>query len=103
MAARLIWSETALRDLEQLASYIAADSPHWAEATLARIIATAEKATAFPASGRVVPEYDDPDVREVLWRHYRIIYAIGAGELVVLTVIHGARRLPEAPPRAPED
>jgi len=38
----------------------------------------------FPLSGRKVSELDNPDTRELIYRGYRIIYRIQAGEITVL-------------------
>lgn len=46
-------------------------------------------------SGRLVPEYDRDDVRELIERPYRIIYRIQRDQIEVLAVIHGAQLLPE--------
>lgn len=46
--------------------------------------------------GRVVPEYDEPRVRELIVTPFRVIYLTdsGAGTVRVLAVIHGSRTLP---------
>ena len=50
----------------------------------------------FPLSGRLVPEYEEYKVREVIEPPYRIIYRLVADRHVdVLAVIHGARLLPD--------
>jgi hypothetical protein len=49
----------------------------------------------------MVPEYQDPDIREVLEGQYRVIYEVTASEIQVLAVIHGAQLLPPEPPREP--
>ena len=48
----------------------------------------------FPRSGRMVPEYEAPDIREVIERPYRIIYRIKADQIDILDVVHGAQLLP---------
>jgi len=52
----------------------------------------------FPQSGRVVPELDREDVREVIRGTYRIVYRYrsAAAEAQILTVFHGARLFPVA-------
>jgi plasmid stabilization system protein ParE len=42
-----------------------------------------------------VPEYEAPDVREIIERPYRLIYRIKADQIDVLAVIHSAQRFPE--------
>lgn len=48
---------------------------------------------AFPEIGRVVPELDRMDVREVIWRSYRLVYQYLAtpNEIRVLTVFRAER------------
>ena len=42
----------------------------------------------------MVPEYEAPDIREVIERPYRIIYRVKAERVEVLAVVHGAQRFP---------
>jgi addiction module RelE/StbE family toxin len=90
---RLEWSPQARSDLEAIEDYIARDDPRAAAAWTERLIERAEKATATPRGGRMVPEWKDPEIREVLLRTYRIIYRIEADCLRILTVFEGHKRL----------
>jgi toxin ParE1/3/4 len=45
----------------------------------------------FPASGRVVPEFDVETVREIFVQPYRIWYRVHETSVEILAVIHGAR------------
>ena len=49
----------------------------------------------------MVPEYQDPGIREVVEGQYRVIYQVTASEIHVLAVIHGARLLPPELPKEP--
>jgi toxin ParE1/3/4 len=60
-----------------------------------RLTRRSQQAGQFPMSGRVVPEYDRNDVRELIERPYRVIYRIKRDQIEVLAVIHGAQQLPE--------
>jgi len=42
----------------------------------------------------MVPEYEAPDIREVIERPYRITYKATAEGIDVLAVVHGTRKLP---------
>jgi len=66
----IIWSPQSLRDLEGIRAYIAQDSLRYAELVVQRIVAAVDRLEAFPESGRVVPELDRPEIREVMteWR-----------------------------------
>lgn len=90
----LIWTERSAADLEEIDAYIAADDPIAAARWVRKLVATAQRASQLPHSGRVVPELERNDVREVLERSYRIIYQIFEDRVEVLTVIEGHRRLP---------
>ena len=62
-----------------------------------RLTERSEQIASFPLSGRMVPEYEAPDVREVIERPYRIIYRIKPDQIDILAVVHGARMLPPEP------
>ncbi len=53
----------------------------------------AESLSVLGERGRIVPELDEPTVRELLIGRYRLIYELGTTEVVVLAVVHGARSL----------
>lgn len=95
MATELSWTESALQDLQGIVAYIAKDSPHYAALTAERILAAAARVSEFPESGRVVPEFGTPELREVFWHGYRIVYRVAAQTTAILAVAHGARRLEE--------
>jgi toxin ParE1/3/4 len=96
MAATLIWTESALADVEGIVAYIGRDSPHYAALTAERIVESVERLGEFPLQGRVVPEFDDPDLREVFWRDYRIVYRVESDRVAIVAVVHGARRIMDA-------
>ena len=57
MAARVGWSQRALRDVEAIAEYIAEDSPVYAAVVVRNIIAQTKMLSQFPRCGRKVPEF----------------------------------------------
>jgi plasmid stabilization system protein ParE len=63
----------ALDDVEAIASYISRDSTSYAGAVVRKIIHSSRKLESFPFSGRLVPEFDDPNIREVFAYSYRIV------------------------------
>ncbi len=88
---QLIWTRRAIEDVQSIRKFIAQDSPHYAELVIQRLIASVERLPSLPQSGRVVPEIDDPDVREVIQGSYRIVYRLIREEIHVVTVHHAAR------------
>ena len=87
------FSANAVADLEDIALHIAKDNPLAAEAWVQKLIVAAERAATMPRAGRVVPEMEDPDIREVLLKTYRILYRVEAARILVLTVFEGHRKL----------
>ena len=43
--------------------------------------------------GRKVPESDDPNDRELIFQHYRIIYNFSQDIVTIEMIIHGSRLL----------
>ena len=91
------WTERAQDDLAAIHAFISQDSPHFASIVVRRLIAAVDRLRQFPNSGRAVPEFANPSVREVVQRPYRIVYrVVNEQEVHVLTVHHGASRFPES-------
>ena len=93
---RVLWAEVAVRDVEELVSYIAADSEAGAERALRRIETRAASLESSPNRGRVVPElayFGMRTWRELVVRPYRIVYRIERDRVIVLAVLDGRRDL----------
>ncbi len=97
MAYKLIWAPSARLDLKELASYIAESRPEASVHFIRNIFRTVEPLCCFPESGRTVPEFDDPSIREVIRKPCRIIYRIKADQEVieVVRIWHAARGTPQ--------
>ena len=94
MDREVVWSLAATADLESIVEYIARDSDSYA-ATVARdLVAAGRLLRAFAERGRTVPEYEDPTVRELIVRKYRLVYKLAAQRVEILRIIHGAREMP---------
>jgi toxin ParE1/3/4 len=93
VARQVAWTETAWRDLERIADYIAEDSPGYAAALVRRVRDRARSLEEMAERGRVVPELEEPTVRELFVGSYRLIYEIGGADVSILGLIHGARDL----------
>jgi plasmid stabilization system protein ParE len=84
-----------VRDLEAIRDYIAADSPRYAALVVERILGAVERLSMFPESGRVVPERNDPAIREVIVRPYRVVYRLRPGLVEIATVFRASRMFPD--------
>ena len=87
----LIWSPRAVADLEEIRAFIAADSQAWADLTVRRLVAAVERLQRFPASGRVVPERQSTELRELVSGPFRIVYRRRADVVEIATVFRGSR------------
>lgn len=96
MAHQVVWLRAAVEDLEEIAAYIAQDSPRYAGIVTEKILSAARELTDFPNMGSMVPEWDDANYRQRIVYSYRLIYRVKASRVEVLTVIHGARLLPRS-------
>lgn len=93
MAYRLEWSPRAVEDVESIAIYIAVDSPAYAKSVVKKIVEKTRGLGKFPFTGRVVPEFDDENLREQFAYSYRIIYRVEDEVITIVAVIHGKRLL----------
>ena len=90
---KLIWTEPSLSDLQAIFDYICKDSEYYDSIFVSEIIDSAEKLIDFPKMGRIVPEYQQNDIREIIVQSYRVIYQLEQNQILILTVIHGRREL----------
>jgi toxin ParE1/3/4 len=89
------WTDNAIEHLASIYEYIAVNSPTYASGMVDRITRRSAQIADSPLSGRMVPEYQAHDIRELIEKPYRIIYRIKQDQIDVLAVIHGARLLPD--------
>ncbi len=87
------WSPEALEDLEAIASYIERDSFFYAQSVVSKILEVSRNVKLFPLIGRIVPEFDDENIRERFVYSYRLVYRIDKQSIIMLAVIHGMRLL----------
>lgn len=92
--AKIIWTLNAIADLEDIAKYISRDSKMYANTFVSKLIESTEKLKNFPRSGRIVPEFNDPTIRELIIQNYRIVYQIENQRVGIVAIVHGSRILP---------
>ena len=62
---RVLWTEAALNQLEAIRDFLSQTSPEYAQRVVERLVRRSEQLAAFPRSGRMVPEYELDEVRQV--------------------------------------
>ena len=93
MAYKLIWSPAARDDLHDIVVFIARDNPERAMSFGYQLISETDRLQAFPRLGRVVREYGNENLREIILRPYRIVYRVNHERKVceIARVWHSAR------------
>ena len=93
MAWKVKWADVAWSDLEEGADYIAKDSLHYAASFVREAWDAAHSLAHLAERGRIVPEFNDPSIRELFVGSYRMIYQVLEGTVCIIAFIHGARDL----------
>ena len=97
MAYKLIWAPSARLDLKDIVSYIGEASPQSSTYFVKSIFQHIEQLIDFHEFGRIVPEFDDPSIRELIRKPCRIIYRVKSHENIIeiVRIWHAARGLPK--------
>lgn len=91
---KINWTPQSQNDLISIAEFIAQDSKKYAKLHIKRIRERVRQLSEFPNSGRILPELDNPRIREIVLGNYRIIYLfVNAERIDILTVHHSAKLL----------
>ena len=78
--------------------YFQLRSPKHASFIIQKIFEVTKTLETFPKIGRVVPELSIENIREILYREYRIIYWYDEGSTAdILTVFHSSRQFGKLP------
>ena len=93
--ANIIWSPKAVNELGRICDYIGENSEYYARLFAENVFKRIEQLALFPYSGRIVPEYNQPELRELIYQNYRIIYRVKADIIEIIWITHGARLLSE--------
>ena len=88
----IVWTENALSDLHEIYHYISKDSVRYADDVLNRLFDRIEILVDFPQIGRMVPEYNNPDFKELIEGNYRIIYELQSDDRILVLKIHHSAR-----------
>ena len=76
MDYEIILSLKALQDLESIISYIAQDNPDAANKFGKKLVEYTRVLHVSPTVGKEVPEFQSPDIRQLILKPYRVIYKI---------------------------
>lgn len=93
----VIFTDRFLNRVEECTDYIALDhipaAIKWAE----DVFKYCEQLSAQPESGRIVPEFNRPEIRELIHENYRLVYEVRSNRIDMLTIWHTRQSLPQKP------
>ncbi len=87
---RVVWADGARTDLLSLVSHIAAENARAAKQMAERIRKRVWGLRRLARAGRIIPEFDDPALREVIVPPFRVLYFVD--EIVSILAVHHGRR-----------
>ena len=91
---KIVWTEISIVDLKEIFDFIADDSNRYAFITTHKIYQRAQEIIDNPFLGRIVPEFNEKSIRELIEGNYRIIYRIKSNiQVDILRVYHSSRLL----------
>jgi len=91
--ARLVWTEPALDDLDEIAEYIALDDPRAAARYVRKVFDRVERLELHPKSGKRPAELAGTQYREVVVPPCRIFYRLDGDMVYILYVMRSERLL----------
>ena len=90
---QIAWSHRAIQDLREIVEYISRDSKAYAQSFALQIREKTERLATFPESGLLIPEDRSGSIRQITVGNYRILYRHSKADVVIVTVVHGARNI----------
>lgn len=90
---RVKWTKQARADLKSICDYIARDSRYYSIVFRENVFKKAENLSRFPQMGRVVPEFNEDTLRELIIGDYRVMYEVKQERVEVLAVVHGRMKI----------
>jgi addiction module RelE/StbE family toxin len=90
---KIVWTQLAIDDLKSIHDYISKESRVYANRMIENLIARVQQLEYFPVSGRIVPEFRQRSIRELIEGNYRIVYKIHSEYIGIVRVHHASRLL----------
>lgn len=90
-----MWTEKAISDLNEIEKFIARDNLDIAIKFVDKLIDKAETLLENPKKGRIVPELSIEQIREIIYKKYRIVYLLKENSIEILTVFESHKLLRE--------
>jgi toxin ParE1/3/4 len=89
--ARIIWTESALQDLDQIADYISLDKPTAAIRFVQRVFDQVEQLASHPKSGSIPNDLNGTPYRQLVIPPVRIFYREQDDTVFIIYIMRGER------------
>ena len=93
MEKKVVWTPRAQLNLDAIMQFIAQGSTYYAYAYAKEIHRKGESLSQFSDRGKIVKEFDDPDLREIVVKNHRLIYLNTKTDVFVLAIVHHRQKL----------
>lgn len=91
--AKVIWTKSALNNLDEIADYIALDKPSAANNLVTKILTNVDNLEQYPDLGRNPPEFNKTKFRELVIPPCRVFYSLEGNEVYIVHVMRSEQQL----------
>lgn len=89
---QVVWSRNAQFDLRCIKEYISYDSALYARKVVTEIVQRTKKLEQQPNLGRLIPEIQNENYKELIYGNYRIMFKLVSDSIIlILAIFHSAR------------
>ncbi len=93
---KVVWTRSAVSDIESIIEYIAEDSPLTAKALFRKLKKQIETLSYSPQRGRYIPELQEQGIfiyRELIISPWRVMYRVHERNVYVMAIIDSRRNV----------
>lgn len=90
---KVVWTDSAIKDLDDIGEYISKDSVRYAEITVLKLFESVNILENNPRIGVIVQEFDNENIRQIIEGSYRIVYYIIDDYRIDILTVHNCARL----------
>jgi len=90
---KLYWTKESLEKLQEIKDFISKDNIEAALKFVEKLLSIGESIIENPERGRIVPELSISEIREIIYKNYRIVYLLKKNSVDILTVFESHKLL----------
>ena len=90
---RVIWSNSAMADLDKIDDYISKDNPKKAKDFVSTILKSTRLLSEQPKLGVFILSDGSSEYRKLILKNYIILYEINADRVNILMCFHGSKNI----------